>query len=145
MRPNEYKSPTEHDLRRGARFELFYFEQVGARSYLRFTRLALLLVVGLTVVSAAMLFALFLWNIDDKPEDINLNITVPPAARRDYGKPFILPAPLPSSPPRVIQRRMPAARTPRLPLDPTAKDGKLPTPSTTTSPTPTRPPTGTGM
>ena len=54
MRPNEDNRPAGHDPRRSRRFELFYFERVGSRSCLRFTNLALVLVLFLTLGAMAM-------------------------------------------------------------------------------------------
>jgi len=38
MRPNEHNIPEDRHPRRGSRFELFFYERVGTRYYLRFTR-----------------------------------------------------------------------------------------------------------
>src|ERR1044071_5745696 len=100
MRPNEYESPPEHTSRRGGRFELFFYEQVGARYYLRFTRLALVLVVCLTVIPAAAILAIFFprSRLDFDFEDVNVNIRTPPSAPGNYGSPIIQTQPPPTLP-----------------------------------------------
>jgi hypothetical protein len=74
MRPDEYHNPTGRETRRGSRFELFFYEQVGARYYLRFTRLALLLVVCLTVIPMVAICALFFTESHADLENVNINI-----------------------------------------------------------------------
>src|SRR5215210_7036326 len=74
MRPDEYHNPTERDTRRGGRFELFFYEQVGERYYLRFTRLALLLIVCLTVIPMVAICALFFTESHTDLENVNIKI-----------------------------------------------------------------------
>lgn len=50
MRPDEFNEPPERGRCRGGRFELFFYEHIGTRYQLRFTRLALGLLVCLTVI-----------------------------------------------------------------------------------------------
>ena len=137
MRPNEHNISERRDPNRRGGFELFFYEQVGARYYLRFTRLALFLIVCLTVVPMMLLFALFLWNRNNKTENTNVNIVIPTPTPRDYGKPIILPAPPAPVPPRVT--RQPGAGVPaqQIPPVPAGNDNRPPTPSPTPARTPT--------
>jgi hypothetical protein len=73
---------------RGGRFELFFYEQVRTPYYLRFTRLALALVVCLTVISAVVIFALFLTQSRTDLENVNINVRVAP---RENGEPKFRP------------------------------------------------------
>src|SRR5215210_875163 len=119
MRPDEYESLPEHDPRRSRRFELFFYEQVGTRYYLRFTRLALILVVCLTVIPCVAILALYYQQSRAAPEDANVNIRVAPRAP-DINPQLIRPAPpaTPPPPPKVgIIPRVgePARQTPAAP------------------------------
>jgi hypothetical protein len=64
MRPDGGPSPNDRPPRTGRRLELFYAARVetstGPRYQLRLTRLALVLIVGLTAVSMAAIVILFL-------------------------------------------------------------------------------------
>ena len=48
--------------RRGLKLELFYYERVGSRSYLRITRLGIVLILIFTVLPVIALLSLFLLN-----------------------------------------------------------------------------------
>lgn len=74
MLPEDRKNTEGRISQRRGRFALFYFEQVGSRSYLRFTPLALFLIVGLTVMSAVLLFGLLLLNRSKEAGYINVNL-----------------------------------------------------------------------
>jgi hypothetical protein len=141
MSPDERNIPEGSNRRHRGRFDLFYFEQVGPRSYLRFTRLALFLILCLIIVPMAALLALFAWNRRDRPKDVDVNITVPTPKPHDYSKPIIQPTTPAPAPPRVIQQHIPAATPPRMPSAPPVDDDRLSTPSPTPSPTPVRTPT----
>lgn len=127
MRPDDQQDPAERGrASRAGRFQLFYFEQVGgSRTYLRFTRLTVFLIVGLTVLAILLLFALFLSNRRDRPEDIDVNVIAPTATPYDYNKPVLRQAPPGPTPPKVI--KPPGAGVP-------------PSPSLSVSPTPARTP-----
>jgi hypothetical protein len=103
MRPEERNISGGNNPQRLRWFELFYFEQVGSRTYLRFTRLTLFLVVGLTVLSILLLFALFLSKGRGRPEDIDVNVVAPTATPYDYNKPTLRQAPPGPTPPKVIK------------------------------------------
>lgn len=125
--------------RRSNRFELFFYEKVGSRFYLRFTKLALLLIVCLTVVPIALIFTLFLWNQNKGFENININIRSPTPDSHVY--PTIQPVPRPPAPPRV-GKQLGTSEPPRqAPLVPNGNAGGSLTPSPTPSPTPAMSPT----
>lgn len=143
MRPDE-----EHDSaeggpgRRPGRFGLFYFE-VGSRHYLRFTRLALILIVCLVLISVVLLFTLYLSRKRSGPQNMNVDIVVPTRTPHDYNK--IQPVAPPPTPPKV--RTQPGAGVPpqQTPLAPNGNAGGVFTPSPTPSPALARPPTRPGQ
>jgi hypothetical protein len=143
MRPDEFNEPEGHGRHRGSRFELFFWEQDGTtRYYLRFTRLALVLVVCLTVIPVAAIFALFFTQSRVDFEDVNVNIRTPPSAPRNYGSPIIQ-----TTTPPVMPAAPKAGRSPRggetrrqTPAAPVSNANAPPTPSPTPSPTPPRSP-----
>ena len=141
MRPDEYESPPEHNSRRGRRFELVFWEKVGTRYQLRFTRLALVLVVCLTVIPAAAIFAIFFTQSRVDFEDVNVNIRTPPSAPRNYGSPIIQTQPPPTLPTPRVSRSPRGVEPPRQPPAAPNVNANAPlTTSPTPSPTPPRPP-----
>ena len=141
MRSDEDNYPARHKQRRGGSFELFYFEQVGSRHYLRFTRLALLLIVCLILIPILLLFTLYLSRKRGHPTNVDVDIVVPTPVPRDYNKPIIQPAAPPPTPPKV--NRQPGAGVPprQTPLAPNGNANGSFTPSPAPSPTLARPPT----
>lgn len=139
MRPDERHDPAEHGPgRRAGRFRLIYFEQVGSRHHLRFTRLALLLIVCLVLIPILLLLALYLSRKRSGPRDVDVDIVVPTLAPHNYNK--IQPAAPPPTPPKV--RQPGAGASPRqTPLAPNGSANGSFTPSPTPSPTLARPPT----
>lgn len=117
MRSDEQSNPDDSQMPR-RRFELFYFERVGSRSYLRFTRLTVILIIGLTVVSLGSILVLFL--ISAKPGDsspVNVNIAVPSQSPFSPDKPIIRqppPAPLPPKVANQPKYSIPARSTPTI-------------------------------
>jgi predicted permease len=113
------KQSDAHDSQMARRkFELFYFEMVGSRSYLRFTRLTVFLIIGLMVVSLGLILGLFL--LRSQPSDavlVNVNITVPPATPYSSNTPIIRQPPPQSPPPGIKQPKysMPVSPTPHMP------------------------------
>jgi hypothetical protein len=144
MRPEERNVPRGSDHEHRRRFELFFWEQdeqVGTRYNLRFTRLALALVVCLTVVPAAAIFALFLTNSRADLGNVNVNIRTPPSAPRNYGSPIIQTQPPPTLPTPRVSRSPRGVEPPRqTPAAPNVNANAPPTPSPTPSPTPPKPP-----
>jgi hypothetical protein len=141
MRPDEYHSPTERDTRRGGRFELFFYEQVGTRYYLRFTRLALLLIVCLTVFPMVAICALFFTESHADLENVNINIRSQSQAPGNDVRLIIQPppAPMPTLPKAGRSQRGGEATRPT-PAAPGSNVNAPPTPSPTPSLTPPRPP-----
>lgn len=91
------------------------FEQGGSRTYLRFIRLTLFLIVGMTVLSILLLFVLFLSNRRGRPEDVDSNVVAPTATPQDNNKPALQPATPGPTPRKVIQQPgavVPASPTP---------------------------------
>jgi hypothetical protein len=142
MRPNEYDNPTERNQRRGGRFDLFFYEQVGTRYYLRFTRLALTLIVCLTVIPMVAICALFFTQSRVDLENVNINIRAQPGATGNDVRLIIQP-PLPTTPIPPKAGRSPRGGEParQAPTAPGLNANAPPTPSPTPSPTPARAPT----
>jgi len=98
---------------------LFYFESVGSRLSLRFTRLAVILVVLFTVIPVSALFILFLSRADPADTKVDVNVrTLPPVGA--LPSPLIKQAP----PPKLkIRRPEPQPSVPSapgtVPTDPT--------------------------
>ena len=141
MRPNEHNTPERRDPHRSGRFELFFYEEVGSRYYLRFTRLALLLIVCLTLIPILLLFTLYVSRRRGDPKNVNVEIVVPTPAPHDYNKPIIQPAMPPSTPPKVSKQPGTGVPPRHTPIVPNGNAGGSFTPSPTPSPTPVRPPT----
>ena len=140
MRPDKYHNPTGRETRRGGRFELFFYEQVGTRYYLRFTRLALLLVVCLTVIPMLAICALFFTQSRVDLENVNINIRSQSGAPGNDVRLIIQPpatTPIPLKAGRS-QRGGESAR--QTPTAPDLNGNGSPTPSPTPSPVPPRPP-----
>jgi len=140
MSSNEVHRSSEHDSRR-RRFELFFYEhdQVTSRYYLRFTRLALVLVVCLTIIPALAIFALFVTQSHADLENVNVNVRTAPQAPGNY--PQLIKAP----PPAAMPTPPKANRSPRggeparqTPVTPGLNTNTSPTPGPT--PSPPRPP-----
>jgi hypothetical protein len=142
MRSDEFNESAKGTQHRPSRFELFFYEQVGARYYLRFTRLALVLIVCLTVIPVAAIFTLFLTESRVDMENVNVNIRVSPQAPSNYGGSIIQPAP-PAMPtlPKVSKSQRGGGPTRQTPAAPTTNANTPPTPSPTPSPTPPKSPT----
>jgi hypothetical protein len=122
MQPDEFNGRAEPSRRSGGRFDL------------RFTRLALVLIVCLIVVPIVAIFALFTRRHADL-ENVNINTTVPPQAPSNYGGPILQPPANMPTPPKVRSPRgsEPARQTPAIP-------GLIANTPPTPSPTPSPPP-----
>jgi hypothetical protein len=140
MSSNDVNGSSRRDAKR-RRFELFFWEKVGTLYHLRFTRLALVLVVCLTVVPAAAIFALFTNSRADLG-NVNVNIRTPPSAPRNYGSPIIRTPPPPVMPvaPKVGRSPRPVELIRQTPAAAGSNANAPPTPSPTPSPTPPKPP-----
>jgi hypothetical protein len=59
---------------RRLKLELFYFERVGSRSYLRFTRLGIILILLFTILPLIAILSLFLINRSTSTPDVDVTI-----------------------------------------------------------------------
>jgi hypothetical protein len=151
MRPEEDNRPVAPNRRRGRRFELFFFEKIGSRSYLRFTNFALFLVFFLTLGAMAMILGFFLWDNSHEPPETDVNIHAPAPDSSNYNGIVIQPPPPPPPLPRVVQGPNPAPGLPNPLATPTPAGNRnrtptptprlSPTPSPTPAPSPVRTPT----
>jgi hypothetical protein len=95
-------------------FSLFYFERKGERTYLRFTRLGVAVILLLTVVPLAVLFIFLLVNSRATPaSDVNTNIRVLPASPPSVDKPIIQKAPPLRTPQKAGKQPAYSAPTPQ--------------------------------
>lgn len=140
MRLDKQHNPAERGrASRAGRFQLFYFEQVGSRHYLRFTRFALILIVCLILIPVVLLFTFYLTRKGGGPRNVDIDIVAPTPAPRDYNN-IIQPAAPPRTPPKVRQPGVGVAPR-QTPLAPNGNAGGSFTPSPMPSPTLARPPT----
>jgi hypothetical protein len=130
MRPREDQSPNgskSSDLRRN--IKQFFFETVGGRTYLRFMRLVVILIIGLTVISLASIIILFMLRSQpDNSVPVNVNIIPQPSTPYTPDNPIIRKVPSRSSPPKVDQQPKHRTSVPPPPLMPDNKGNEQSTP-----------------
>src|SRR5215210_1337905 len=144
MRPKGYDNQPERDPRRDMRFELFFYEYepVRSRYHLRFTRLALLLIVCLTVIPMVAICALFFSESHADLENVNINIRSQSQAPGNDVRLIIQqqpPAPMPTLS-KVGRSQRGGEPTRQTPAAPGVNANAPPTPIPTPSPPPPRPP-----
>jgi hypothetical protein len=106
MLPPEQPSVNEHKTHgQKRRRSLVFFETVDeGRTHLRFTSLAVILIVGLIVVSIGSILVLFLLNSQQiTSEPVNVNVSVPSPSPYLSNKPILRPPPPAPQPPKVEQ------------------------------------------
>jgi hypothetical protein len=140
MRPHEPNDVSDHEppaRRRG--YSLFYFQQEGQRSHLRFTLLGTAVIVLIIVVPVVALLVMFFINSRTPGPEVNTNVIVQPAAPHSPNTPVIRQAP-PPSPAKVV--KPPAANMPAPPTHPTPvnNSNKLLVPRQSSQPTPSESP-----
>src|SRR5436853_2721522 len=96
----EREEVTPH--RRRLKLELFYYEQVGSRSYLRVTGLGLILVLILTVVPIIVLLSIFLLNQSTPMPNVDVTIKPMPTANSSAYPTIHQPTPPPA--PKALQQ-----------------------------------------
>ena len=139
MRPDEYKSLQEHNSR-GSRLELFFYERVGTRYYLRFTNLSLALVVFLTVIPCVVILALYFKQSRADLDNVNINVRVEPQPPANYGTIVMPPPPAMPTPPKAGRNLRGGAPAREATAAPGVNANTTLTPSPTPSPTPPKPP-----
>jgi hypothetical protein len=138
MRPQEPhdvsypKSPT-----RSRYGSLFYFQQEGQRSHLRFTLLGATAVVLIIILPVITLLIVFFINSRFPEPQVNTNVTVQPPAPYSANTPVIQQAPPPSPAKAIKQPRMP---TPPTVVTPGSNPNNQVTPKQTTQPLPSESP-----
>ena len=117
MRPHEPNDVNDHEPpARHRGYSLFYFQQEGQRSHLRFTPLGAAVLVLIIVVPVIALLVMFFINSRTPGPEVNTNVTVQPAAPYSPNTPVIRQAP-PPSPAKAIKH--PASSMPTPPTLPT--------------------------
>lgn len=138
MRPYEPNDVSDHKpptRRRG--YSLFYFQQEGQRSYLRFTLLGATVVVLIIVIPVIALLILFFINSRTPFPQVDTNITVQPATPYSPNTPLIRQPPPPSPVKPIKQPSMP---TPPIPPTPINNVNEQLAPRQTPRPTPSESP-----
>lgn len=103
MRPEE-QFTDDGSQRRHRKFELFYFEKVGTRYQLRFTCLAVILIIGLTTISIVSILVIFLMSSQQMvSEPVNVNVRVPTQPIAPTDQPILKPPPPAPRLPTVAQ------------------------------------------
>ena|SRR5437588_12428455 len=118
MRPHEPNDVSDHEppaRRRG--YSLFYFQQEGRRSHLRFTLLGVIVFALFIVIPVMAMLILFFINSRTPMPETNVNITGA--------------SPVPYSPNTPLIRQAPPSAPP-----PNIRQPKYSTPTPTTTPTP---------
>ena len=118
MQPDENSTSINNAMRQRQNrgFSMFYWEQDGNRYYLRFTPLAVLLVIGLTIVSLAAILIMFsVRSQHSASKETNVNIITTAPSPYSPDKPLIQQAP-PQTPPSV--RKPPVVTMPSPPTPP---------------------------
>lgn len=111
--PNDVSDQAPPTRRRG--YSLFYLQQEGQRSHLRFTPLGATVLVLIIVIPVIALLVMFFTNSRTPKPEVNTNVTVQPAAPYSPNTPVIRQAP--PSPAKAIKR--PASSMPTPPILPT--------------------------
>ena len=114
-------------------FEFFFYEQLGSRLYLRFTRLGVITILLFTLIPISTILLLFLFQ--EPAREVNVNITTPPERPYDSNK-SIIKAPPPAFTPKPIRRTPIIVPTPPLLPSPVRNRSETPT----AKPSPTRTP-----
>jgi hypothetical protein len=140
MRPHEPNDVRDHEpLTRRGGYSLFYFQQEGQRSHLRFTLLGATVVVLIIVVPVIALLVMFFINSRTPTPEVNTNVTVQPAAPYSPNAPVIRQAP-PPSPAKAIKQPEQSMPTPLTPPTPANNSGGQLVPRQSPQPTPSESP-----
>jgi hypothetical protein len=117
MRPHQPLSEDDHRLPTRSRGNsLFYFQQEGRRSHLRFTLLGVIVFALLIIIPIMALLIMFFINSRTPGTEVNNNVTVLPAAPYSPNTPLIRQAPPPSP---VKNIKQPTFNMPTPPIPPT--------------------------
>ncbi|HKC63539.1 MAG TPA: hypothetical protein VKB86_07870 [Pyrinomonadaceae bacterium] len=82
------------------KYELFYFEKIGNRTYLRFTWLAVILILFITIIPFVVVLAIFLYNQSQNSLDqMNVNIHTASSPDVTTNRNIIIPMPTQQLPP----------------------------------------------
>jgi hypothetical protein len=114
MKPNDqFTSNDNQPSQRHGNLELFFVERIGNRSFLRFTRLGVILILCFTVLPLIAIFTIFLFrsaSINSEPVNANVPMTERPQLILNQNLIKQVP-PLPS-PPKVRMQPLPPAPIP---------------------------------
>ena len=140
MRPHEPNDARDHEPpTRRRSYSLFYFQQEGQRSHLRFTLLGTTVLVLIIVVPVIALLIMFFINSRSPGLEVNTNITVQPAPPYSPNTPVIRQAP-PPSPAKTIKQPTHNMPTPPTLPTPINNSNEQLAPRQTPQPTPSESP-----
>lgn len=138
MRPHEQNDAREREPpTRRRNHSLFYFQQEGQRSHLRFTLLGATVLILIIVIPVIALLVLFFVNSRTPAREVNTNITVQPAALPNIP---VIRQPPPPTPAKIIKqpaRSMPAPQAIPTPIN---NSNEQAVPSQSPQPTPSESP-----
>jgi len=139
MRPEDKISSNEKKPRkRRMNLELYYWEQVGNRSYFRYTPFALILTIAAGLFVIAMLFIFVIFD-SKEPQKPDIKITVPsPSPSSSYS--LLQPAPSTTPPARANRPPQFTTLTPSSPPTQNKNAKELLAPQQTSSAQPATPP-----
>jgi hypothetical protein len=140
MRPHEPNDVSNHEpptRRRG--YSLFYFQQEGQRSHLRFTLLGATVVVLIIIGPVIALLVMFFINSQTPASEVNTNVTVQPAVPYSPNTPVIRQSP-PPSPAKAIKQPASSMPTPPTLPTPVNNSNEQVAPRQTPQPTPSESP-----
>lgn len=140
MRPHEPNDESDHGpstRRRG--YSIFFFQQEGRRSYLRFTLLGVIVFALFIVIPVMAMLILFFINSRSSMPETNINVTGAPPASSSTNPPLIRQAP-PPSPARNIKQPTSSMPTPPIPPTPLSNSNERLAPRHTPQPTPSESP-----
>lgn len=120
MRPPEPQHENDHrPPTRRREYSLFYFQQQGGRSYLRFTMLGLILLLLLILIPITALLIFYFTNSQTSVRETNVNITPTTTTPYSANTPIlrIPPAPSPTKRVKQLPLNMPTRVTPPTPAN----------------------------
>lgn len=111
------REPRHHDDERPVRhrgLDLWFYEQCGSRYYFRLTRLALVLIFSLVVLSIVAILTVFFYQSNTPTEEPDISIKPLPTPAYSPVKTLIKPPP-PQLPPVRINPNINASNPPAMP------------------------------
>jgi hypothetical protein len=114
MKPtDQFNDNDNQPSQRRGNLELFFVERIGNRSFLRFTRLGVILILCFTVLPLIAIFTIFLFQSNPSSlEQINANVPMTERPQINLNQNITKQVPPLPSPPKVRMQPLPPAPTP---------------------------------